>query len=123
MRNDSGSGETAPLLGSRPTSSNGKPSPSVTVTAQDQQSRISAAENGRAGADEADGEAVVTREGLPEVAAKMHLLIPAIGIGVSTDRLGLAYGLDVGGLTKSPLRRRYSSAPWTSSSRWPRTRG
>ena len=28
-------------------------------------------------------EAVVSREGLPEVAAKMHVLVPAIGIGVS----------------------------------------
>ena len=57
--------ETSPLLGeaTRP-----EAAPSTSEEA----------ENGAAGPD--DG---VRREGMPEIAAKMHYLIPAVGIGVS----------------------------------------
>ena len=60
--------ETSPLLGeaARP-----EPAPSTS----------GGAENGAAEPD--DG---ARREGMPEVAVKMHLLIPAVGIGVSCRR-------------------------------------
>lgn len=61
---------------------NGSSPPNETSPLLGDRQPVGDPENGVCAGDGAD-EAVVTREGLPEVAAKMHMLIPAIGIGVS----------------------------------------
>lgn len=62
--------ETSPLLGGQPASKPIAPNRSETTTDGDIESRQ---QNGD----------TVSREGIPEVAAKMHLLIPTVGVGVS----------------------------------------
>ena len=83
----SGATETSPLIGAEvPEANNGKAVKSNGTFADSASSSTAGdvaddAENG--GAAPGPGDEVI-REGLPEMAAKMHLLMPALGIGVSS---------------------------------------
>lgn len=80
----SGTTETSPLIAEGPESNNGKAAKSNGTFAGSSSSstagNVANAESGVAAPGPGDE---VVRDGLPELRAKMHLLMPAIGIGVS----------------------------------------
>lgn len=85
QRPDPAGTETSPLLGPRVDSTYGSSSveiSSATVIGDDEVTNSSGSSatvgNGSGG----DAEQAVTREGLPEMAKKMHIILPAIGIGI-----------------------------------------
>lgn len=80
-----GTTESSPLLGSSGATSYGSstvPSSGATIVGDDEVTNGSSATVESGGAREE-----VAREGLPEMAKKMHILMPAIGIGIFLSAL------------------------------------